>query len=194
MTKGPKPKPVGPSGSRGGHRKVRPDEADLWQSAMGDVHPMQRDDNKVRTPNAAKSKGPTAQPRLHPAPVVSPPNGDPELRHGAAPGLDKRSAQRLKRGQLQIEGRIDLHGMTQTEAHRTLVRFIQNAREADKRCVLVITGKGLRRDGSIGILRESVPRWLNEPGLRPKVLSFTHAQPKDGGEGALYVLLKRRRS
>ncbi len=92
---------------------------------------------------------------------------------------------------MPIDGRLDLHGMTQDAAHRALVSFLGEAQGAAKRCVIVITGKGLGADGSVGVLREAVPRWLNEPELRGRILTFSHAQPKDGGTGALYVLLRR---
>jgi DNA-nicking Smr family endonuclease len=117
---------------------------------------------------------------------------EPPLSPGAAPGLDKRTAQRLRRGRLPIEGRIDLHGMTQAEAQANLVRFITAQAAKGRRCVLVITGKGLRGAG-VGVLRAELPRWLNEPALRPLVLSFTPAQPRDGGGGAFYVYLRKAR-
>ncbi|MEE8548700.1 MAG: Smr/MutS family protein, partial [Alphaproteobacteria bacterium] len=102
-------------------------------------------------------------------------------------------AARLKRGQLAIDGRIDLHGMTQAKAHRALEGFLTASQGAGKRCVLVITGKGLRPTGETGVLRNLVPRWMNAPAIRGRVLSFCTAQPRDGGTGALYVLLKRKR-
>jgi DNA-nicking Smr family endonuclease len=120
----------------------------------------------------------------------------PELKGQGAPGLDKRSAERLKRGELPIEARLDLHGMTQDEAHEALGRFLSRAEAHGLRCVLVITGKGFRRlgeGGGLGILKGAVPRWLNEAPNRARVLAFSAAQPQHGGGGALYVLLRRRR-
>jgi len=83
--------------------------------------------------------------------------------------------------------------MTQAQAHRALDAFIGASASARRRCVLVITGKGGGGDGTKGVLREQVPRWLNQATLRPLILAFSHARPKDGGEGALYVLMKRKR-
>jgi len=114
-----------------------------------------------------------------------------EKLHAPTPGLDRRSALRLKRGQREIEARLDLHGMTQIEAHRALAGFITRSHTAGKRALLVITGKGLK-EGS-GVLRAAVPRWLGEPAMRPRVLAVTPAMPKDGGAGALYILLRRTR-
>jgi DNA-nicking Smr family endonuclease len=109
----------------------------------------------------------------------------------AASGLDRRSAEKLRRGELRLEARLDLHGMTQDEAHRALAGFLVRAQEAGKRCVLVITGKGSGERG--GVLRAAVPRWLGEAPHRGRVLATAPAQPRDGGAGALYVLLRRRR-
>jgi DNA-nicking Smr family endonuclease len=120
---------------------------------------------------------------------------------GRAPGLDRRSALRLKRGKTEIDGRIDLHGMTQEQARSALTGFVISGYRQDRRCLLVITGKGRRpaRDetnawsAESGILRQRVPRWLEEPPLVGCVLAYSPAQPEHGGSGALYVLLKRRR-
>lgn len=115
------------------------------------------------------------------------------LSHGDDAHIDHRTASRFRRGRLPIEGRLDLHGLSQARAHTALRRFVNTAWQASLRSILVITGKGNRADDGVGILRSSVPLWLNEPDLRPKVLSFTYAQPRDGGEGALYLLIRRHR-
>jgi DNA-nicking Smr family endonuclease len=117
----------------------------------------------------------------------------PELGHGVAPGLDKRTLIKLRRGQFRVEDDIDLHNFTQEQAHRALDAFLAASHAAGRRCVLVITGKGLKSDGTIGALRHGVPHWLNLPPNRARVLAFCHATPADGGEGALYVLLRRPR-
>ena len=108
------------------------------------------------------------------------------------PGLDRRTARRLKRGQLPVEARLDLHGRTQDQAHDALRDFIQESRMARRRCVLVITGKGSVASGKGGVLRQMVPRWLNEPTLRRHIIAITNAPESSGGTGALYVLLKSR--
>ena len=117
----------------------------------------------------------------------------PELSHEVKVGLDKKNAKKLKKGQHRIEGRLDLHGMTQDQAHTALIDFTESSYQLGKRCVLVITGKGFKSKGSIGVLRSAVPRWLNEEPNRTRVLAFSYAIAKDGGEGALYVMLKKKR-
>jgi len=103
-------------------------------------------------------------------------------------GIDRATLQRLERGHYPIAARLDLHGMTQEEAHRALSAAIAAARAAGRRCLLVITGHG-RMSG--GVLRHAVPRWLDEPGLRRHLLATAPARPEHGGHGALYVLLRR---
>jgi len=118
------------------------------------------------------------------------------LSHGTSTGLDRRSAQRMRRGKLQIEARLDLHGYNQEEAYRELKDFIFRTHSQQKRLVLIITGKGNKGFGSdtkkrLGVLREVVPKWLNEQTIRDRIISFDYATQKDGGYGALYVLLKK---
>ena len=183
-------------------RRPREDESALWRAAMQDVRPLRkRGFERPRPPAAepvagAKAKsvpkpGPAPRPAARPMPLpATPAKAHPELEHGKSAGLDRRSAERLRRGRLAIDGRLDLHGMTQAAAAERLAEFIAGAQYAGKRCVLVITGKGLAGGG---ILREQVPRWLNQPPNRGRVLAFDYAQAQHGGMGALYVLLKRHR-
>ncbi len=177
-----------------------PDE-ELWRRATAAVKPLR---TRGKTPTVSEAPEPTrpAAPRTPPPPAgekVAPPAvrtrppSEPERTHGVAAGLDKRTMARLRRGQIPIEAEIDLHGSTQDQAHRALEAFLAHSIAAGRRCVLVITGKGLRADGSGGVLRNAVPRWMNEPPNRDRILAFSHATPADGGEGALYVLLRRAR-
>ncbi|MGE0725824.1 MAG: Smr/MutS family protein, partial [Alphaproteobacteria bacterium] len=92
-----------------------------------------------------------------------------------------------------VEARLDLHGMTQAEAHAALDAFLDGSARRGRRSVLVVTGRGGRGSEGPGVLRRMVPRWLNEPANRERLLAFAEAQPKDGGAGALYLLLRRRR-
>jgi DNA-nicking Smr family endonuclease len=97
----------------------------------------------------------------------------------------------VARGKQAIDARLDLHGLTQSEAHAALLRFLRNAHRRDARLVLVITGKG--RGGEPGVLRRQVPQWLGLPEFRSLVLGFEDAHVTHGGEGALYVRLRRAR-
>jgi len=161
------------------------DDSAVWRSVTADVKPLRgRDRLKTagQTAVGGGPKKPTVPAALAPARKLVEP-----LKLGHAPGVDKRTAERLRRGQLPIEARLDLHGHARETAYPTLSGFLAAAWESGRRNVLIVTGKGQ------GILKEAVPRWLNESPNRGRILMVAQAQPKDGGGGALYVLLRRRR-
>jgi len=171
--------------------KPPPGESDraLWQAVMQGVKPLRRVARHAKT-TPPESVPPPPKPGAAAARIGAAPPTLPPLTPGIAAGIDKRSFARFKRGRMTIEARLDLHGLTQDEAHRALTRFIARAIADEMRLLLIITGKG--RLGQ-GVLRDAVPRWLNEPGARPHILALAPAQIGDGGSGALYVLLRRRR-
>lgn len=197
-------------------RRLSEEEASLFARAMADVDrtPEARPPPAPPSPPPASAGGGTPSGGASPGeeagraegafaverkPVAP---GPARLdRRGAASGVDRRTAQRLARGQTPIEGRIDLHGMTQAKALGALERFLADSAGAGRRCVLVITGKGAERargegampDRDAGVLRRSLPRWLALPGLRDRVVAYCPAIPRHGGDGAFYVLLRRRR-
>ena len=105
--------------------------------------------------------------------------------------LSRRMKRGVVRGKQVIDARLDLHGLTQSEAHAALLRFLRNAGARDARLALVITGKG--RGAEPGVLRRQVPQWLGLPEFRSLVLGFEDAHVTHGGEGALYVRLRRAR-
>jgi len=191
------PPAAGPGG-------LSPEDRDLWRRVTRGLRPLDkrppRKDSREGSgaqPPAEGAEGATAlpapgrKPRLRRGPAAAAgPAPPPELEHGRSAGLDRRSALRLRRGQYPIDARIDLHGLTQAAAERALAAFLAEAQAAGRRCVLVITGKGTTTEGG-GVLRREVPRWLNQAPNRARVLGFDHALPRDGGLGALYVLLRR---
>ena len=113
-----------------------------------------------------------------------------DFRLGETSGIDRSSARRMQRGQVSIEDRLDLHGLSQEQAQKEVKAFIGTAVQKNFRHVLIITGKG--RDGH-GILRNKVPEWLKDAPLCYHLNAISYAQPKDGGKGALYIRLKRQR-
>jgi DNA-nicking Smr family endonuclease len=157
----------------------------LWREAMRSVTPLRGRAAPVAP--APGSTTPVAVEKRH----TGEPGRLPALEHFS--GIDRANAERLKRGLHPIEARLDLHGMTQAEAHHALAAFIRSSSDAGRRCVLVITGRGFGPSGP-GVLKSAVPRWLEEVGLRRKILAIARAQPRDGGGGALYLLLRRRRA
>ena len=181
-------------------RRVTPEELELWRHVAQTVRPIkskrravQPTDEAPAAPAARAKADKQAAPAPPAAKRASPAAPKPhELTHGLSHGIDRRQAERFRKGKLPIEGKIDLHGRTQQDAHDDLLAFLKRAHAAGKRTVLVVTGKGITTSKT-GVLRQAVPRWLNEPAFRSLVLAFDYAEPQHGGEGALYVLLKRAR-
>lgn len=123
-----------------------------------------------------------------------------QSRHGEKPlpQMDARLKQRLVRGQIPVEARLDLHGLTLKEAERAMDRLLRHAVAAQQRCLLVITGKGVSRDATDmyerrGVLRVWLPDWLRRGPWRDQILGIAPARQEQGGAGAFYVLLRRQR-
>jgi DNA-nicking Smr family endonuclease len=182
-------------------RSLSEEERALWESVARQAKPLAK---RHRAPKsevvashaeasvAAKSE---ASPKSIPsakiprAPKPAPPAAPP-----LAP-LGRRERSHLSRGRKEIEARLDLHGMTQTRAHRALSGFLQRAHSDGLTFVLVITGKGraIGAESERGVLRRQVPLWLNLPEFRTLVVGFEEAHIGHGGEGALYVRIRRSR-
>ena len=192
--------------STGGRRSrpLRDDERALWVDVTRSVAPLKRRKAVAKAAKGAappvdeqpgnekaKSKTPAT---ILPTPLRAPRTAPPPL----AP-LGRRMKQKVARGSEPIDARIDLHGMTQSEAHHALARFLRAAQRDGARMVLVITGKGARNGASAdafaerGVLKRQVPFWLESAELRPLVIGFEAASHGHGGQGALYVRVRRSR-
>jgi DNA-nicking Smr family endonuclease len=177
-------------------RGLSEEERTLWESVAKQVKPLRKkpralkisspatvEQSPVATRRATQSLSP-APPAKQPAPFKPPP---------LVP-LGRRERSQLSRGRKEIDARLDLHGMTQTRAHRALQSFLQRASSDGLTFVLVITGKGAASSGTgRGVLRQQVPEWLSLPEFRPLVIGFEQAHKAHGGEGALYVRVRRAR-
>ena len=169
-----------------------PDDFEVWRRLTRSVRPLPG----RRAPPQARPRKPEKVPERPEPPTPSSCGPAPVPRPApAGGGLDKRTARRIRRGALRIEARIDLHGYTREEACRRLTRFIAESQLAGRRLVLVVTGKGRRpEDGmSTGVIRRETPHWLARPPNAARVLDTAPAQPRDGGDGALYVYLRKLR-
>lgn len=165
-------------------RRLKDEDRRLWHAAMQGVAPLRR--RPAETTLVATTTAPV------PTSPSSPAGARARIPEGPSPPpLDRRTLKSLRRGDLAIDARLDLHGLTQEAAHRALARFIAKAAADGARLALVITGKGR---GGEGVLRAAVPRWLAEPALRTHVLATTPAPPNLGGGGALCVQLRRPRA
>lgn len=176
-------------------RSVTADERRLWFAAMQGADPLPGRKVPTVTPPVAASPPAELSAPAEPPLAAAPPRRKPLTGTGEgglqARDLDRRTAERFRRGRMDLDGRIDLHGMTQAQAHGALAAFVHRAWTQGRRCLLVITGKGGYSGG--GVLRQAAPRWLAEPVLARMILGVEPAQPKDGGDGAFYVLIRRRR-
>jgi DNA-nicking Smr family endonuclease len=114
-----------------------------------------------------------------------------EHMEGLAPGIDRRLLQKLKRGEYALQGHLDLHGMTAEEARGEVERFVDAARNAGKRCILVIHGRGHHSKEGVAVLKERLKVWLSRGRIAKSVLAFATARPADGGAGAVYILLRK---
>lgn len=177
-------------------------EMALWQEVTRDVE-RERRRGKAASPRAARSRTVVAVAHGTKTAPGMPVAERPRLRRAAEPpGLDGSTLRRLKSGKAEPQATLDLHGLTQVQAHARLGTFLHRAHEQGLRCVLVVTGKGspgpategwgaLPDGRGGGVLRTAVPRWLHEGEIKRHVSGFAEAHVRHGGGGALYVYLRR---
>jgi DNA-nicking Smr family endonuclease len=174
--------------SRRSEKKLTDEDRVLWSLVARSATPL-RGRAAVEVPEIVLEPE-----KAPPKPAVLPASQaaeGPGPRHPVHP-LDRPTLDKLAKGRTPIEGRVDLHGLTQSEAYALLYSFLSRAHAGGVRYVLVITGKGSSCGGD-GVLRRSVPAWLSTPAFRPLVSSHDHAARHHGGSGALYVRLRRSR-
>jgi DNA-nicking Smr family endonuclease len=179
------------------------DDEALWAKVAGTASPLKRG-RDAPAPKPAKIAAPVAKakPPKAPRPTQPAPKPAPKPAHvpRAAP-LDRQTSRQLDKGKLEVEARLDLHGMRQRDAHAQLRRFLKVAQARGLKHVLVITGKGAEQAASKsfyeederGVLRNAVPHWLSGPDFATLVVSFSQAPRRLGGGGALYVRVRRPR-
>ncbi|HEX3430151.1 MAG TPA: Smr/MutS family protein [Rhizomicrobium sp.] len=182
-------------------RHLSDEERDLFESTMGDSAPLRRAPRprKARAPVKPAPQKTAALKRADQTP-------SPQKPARLTIGIDGNTAERLRRGQLEPQARLDLHGMSERDAHCALVTFVRAASARKLRLLLVVTGKGggagrnLRSETAFdlgldmrarGVLRSLTPRWLGEPGLAGLVADVREAHRRHGGSGALYVYLRK---
>jgi DNA-nicking Smr family endonuclease len=177
-------------------RSLSEEERTLWENVAKQVKPLRKKPRLAKAQIAAESADSVAARPAPPARSPVPVKATPPPRPQAPPlaPLGRRERSQLSRGKKEIDARIDLHGMTQTRAHRALLGFLQRAHGDGLTFVLVITGKGkVGAESERGVLRRQVPQWLSLPEFRSLVVGFEEAHIGHGGEGALYVRMRRAR-
>ncbi len=178
-----------------GKNPTQDDEA-LFRAAMDGVTPLPARAETEAAPSPTRKTARSVSQDSAPTRFVPP--------AATGTGLDRRTEDRLRQGKMEIEGRLDLHGLTLAQAEPAVGSFIRASQSSGKRCVLIITGKGdtqsaARSEGPWyeaprGQIRQNLPLWLASPDLSPLVLSIAPARPQHGGSGAVYVLLRRTRA
>lgn len=162
-------------------RPLKPEELRVWSMVAATVHPL-----------SGRSVAKPARPQSLDAPARIEPKRPEAARTAprhALEDIEPNRRHRIAKEREEIGGRIDLHGLTQDRARAALERFLQRAWDEGYRAVLVITGKGVQGDG---VLRKRAPDWLGAPHLAHIVAGISEAHRRHGGEGALYVALKRK--
>jgi DNA-nicking Smr family endonuclease len=177
--------------------RITQEERDLFRASVPKVTPLKQHQQYVSgTPAAKKARSPPFIPRAEREPEVIPLHEDPSLEpvysedslSFAHTGLQYRTLQKLRRGEMAIDAQLDLHGLTVAQAEQALQQFLAHAMRNHWRCVCVIHGKAARIEDNRPILKNKVNQWLRG---YPGVLAFCSAKPAHGGVGAVYVLLKR---
>jgi len=181
-------------------RGPTPEEMELWEKVAETVAPIARSRKTKPVPPSPEEKPkPERRAKVSPAPVaIPPPRPKPPKPPPTLAPMDKRTRSRVSRGVVAVDGRIDLHGLTQAAAETRLKRFLRAAQDDGAKVVLVITGKGGESGldegrGERGVLRRMAPHWLSSPAMREVVVGFEEAARGHGGSGALYVRIRRRR-
>ena len=181
-------------------RALTEEERELWESVAKQAKPLRKTARPAKSPEGDSplrmSDATRKPPAVSKPAAIAPAN--PKSSRAVPPPLspiDRRERVRLSRGKQDIEARIDLHGMTQARAHRALHHFLMRASGDGLRFVLVITGKGRTTalESGRGVLRQQVPEWLGLPEFRALVVGFEQAHIGHGGEGALYVRIRKSR-
>jgi len=188
-------------------RDLGDEERTLWNEVTRHVRRLKARKADV-VPRAAAGKIRKETVAVAPLPaVVRLPAAKPVRRAPAVLGVDGATAERLRRGKIEPDARLDLHGLTQAQAHARLFAFVRRGHDGGARCLLVITGKGapasrasddlrpfvMPERPKAGVLRTLVPRWLEEDEMRSLVAGVQAAHQRHGGAGAVYVYLRRRR-
>jgi len=191
-----RPRNLDPPPSPRRKRALSREEAELWEAVAKQAKPLRKRPRPVKVLPEILDDSPLVANPSPPQPVAvvrripSAPPAPPPL----AP-LGRRERSKLSRGRKDIDARLDLHGMTQIKAHRVLLNFLHHAQDDGMSFVLVITGKGraVGPESERGVLRRQVPQWLGLPEFRSLVIGFEEAHIGHGGEGALYVRVRRAR-
>lgn len=189
-------------------RSLTPEERDLWRRATRDVTRPKDQTDLIPAPVAERllaspkkgllrSTAPKPYRETPKAEALITPSSLKDQTQSAFDSGDPKLDRHARRGRLEIDATLDLHGHTQASARTALSAFVSEARRRGHRCVLVITGKGARISDGVhlggGIIRQRFKDWMREGVFRDHIVRASPAHPRHGGGGAFYVFLKRRK-
>lgn len=183
-------------------RAPPPENADkLWEIVTKDVRKLKNPEivPVKSAPGAKKSVKKTVKTPAA-VPAILPP-GPMSSKQSASNGkTDRKTDEKIRKGEMEIEGRLDLHGNTAVAARKKLLAYVIKSHGQGKRCVLLVTGKGLSGsqtsewyESGKGIIRREFRLWLEDKSVNALILLVTEAQPKHGGSGAFYIYLRKNR-
>jgi len=200
----PKPAPPPSSASPAKRAPAEPSDDRLFEDEMSGVAPLAPDPRgRLGAPPAQEARAPVRRRATEDAEAYAAladlvdgtgpfdiADSD-EYIEGLAPGVDRRLLKKLRKGEYAVQAHVDLHGLSADQARLEVERFLDGARAAGRRCVLIVHGRGLNSKEGIPVLKERIKIWLARGPLARGVLAFATARPADGGAGAVYVLLRR---
>jgi DNA-nicking Smr family endonuclease len=179
-----------------GKRTLTPEEKRLWKLVTQGDRKLRKEEDEEDDTFFVPSDKPFIPNMVLDAPKKQA-KREVALGQGVYAGIDRNTAERFRKGKNPIDATLDLHGLTRDKAFASLKRFIHAQYQKQSRCLLVITGKGIGKNEEgerlPGVLKQSLPAWLATDDLAPMILTYDKAQQKDGGSGAYYVLLRRKR-
>ncbi len=171
-------------------RNLSDEDEALWTSVTRSIKPLQ----PALLQSKPRARSARAAAEIAPVPSAAAMRETPPAKPLPLAPFERRLKQRVARGRASIDARIDLHGMTQSEAHGALLRFLRWVQSDGGKIALIVTGKGSLRAGAAGeergVLKRQVPLWLALPEFRPLIVGFEEAHAAHGGQGALYVRLR----
>ena len=176
------------------HRNLTTDEKELWKQIVSDVKSFSLENKSFSVSNVKKLnkfKKPKFIAEGNKNNISR--NSFRKIEINEIGDTDRRTFIKLKRGQFNVEAKLDLHGLTLVEAYSALWAFLTRSHKNDLKCVLIITGKGIRNPNGKGKIKNQLPEWLNETSIRPLIIAVSRAHKKDGGDGAFYVLIRKNK-
>lgn len=177
-------------------KPLKPGDQKIWDIATADIRKIPQKTYKLNEPAPETKLPSTRLPQgLIRLETLKPPISDPEKgkekENKSSTQMDRNLKKRFENGELPVDGKIDLHGLTLDGAHRKFTHFMRTKIAAGARFLIIVTGKGSGSANGEGVIKKNLPHWCDAPDIGPHILQRTYAKPHHGGVGATYILLRR---